>query len=85
MQVKGRLKTNNADAVHSFLVDGAGVAAQVSFLVRDDIQAGRLERLLPDYDCGSAGMYAVYQDRQYQQAKVRLFIDFLDQRLKALM
>lgn len=85
IQVKGRLKTNNADAVHSFLVDGAGVAAQVSFLVRDDIQAGRLERLLPDYDCGSAGMYAVYQDRQYQQAKVRLFIDFLDQRLKALM
>jgi len=85
IQVKGRLKTNNADAVRSFLLEGAGVAALGKFLVVDDIKAGRLERLLPDYDCGSAGIYAVYQDRLYQQAKVRLFIDFIDAQLKRLM
>jgi len=27
-------------------------------------------------------MYAVYQDRLYQQTKVRLFIDFIDKELK---
>jgi len=78
VQIKGRLKTNNADAIRASLLAGTGIAAQAGFMVHDDIQAGRLEQLLPDYDCGSVGMYAVYQDRRYQQAKVRLFIDFID-------
>lgn len=77
IQVKGRLKTNNADAIHTSLLAGAGITAQVAFLVNDDIKAGRLERLLPEWDSGSVGMFAVYQDRHYQQAKVRLFIDFV--------
>ena len=78
IQVRGRLKTNNADAIRSSLLAGAGIAAQAAFLVQDDIRAGRLVHLLPDWDCGSVGMYAVYQDRRYQQAKVRLFIDYID-------
>ncbi len=84
IQVKGRLKTNNADAIRSSLLAGAGIAAQASFLVSDDIKAGHLEHLLPDYDCGSVGVYAVYQDRRYQQAKVRLFIDYIDREFKRL-
>jgi len=85
IQIKGRLKTNNADAVRTLLLQGAGIAALGDFLVGEDIKAGRLEQLLPDYDCGGAGMYAVYQDRHYQQAKVRLFIDYIDGYLKRLM
>ncbi len=85
VQVKGRLKTNNADAVHDSLLAGAGITAQAGFLVRDDIEAGRLEHLLPDYDCGSVGMYAVYQDRRYQQAKVRVFIEFINAEFQRLL
>ncbi|MDT8388432.1 MAG: LysR family transcriptional regulator [Thiogranum sp.] len=81
IQVKGQVKTNNADAVRSFLVNGAGMAILSDFLVADDIKAGRLVQLLPDYDCGSAGIYAVFMDRRYQQLKVRLFIDFVNQEL----
>lgn len=77
IQVRGRLRTNNSDAIRSSLLAGAGIAAQTGFLVSDDIKCGRLEHLLPEWDCGSVGMYAVYQDRRYQQAKVRLFIDFI--------
>jgi DNA-binding transcriptional LysR family regulator len=83
--VKGRLRTNSGDAVRALLVEGAGIAVLSSFQVGDDIKAGRLEHLLPDYNCGSAGMYAVYQDRVHQEAKVRLFIDFIDRRFKAIM
>jgi len=85
VQAKGRLKTNNATAVRALLREGAGIAALSRFLVRDDIRTGRLIQLLPDYECGNAGIYAVYQDRRYQQAKVRLFIDFLDRRLQTLV
>lgn len=84
IQVKGRLRTNNADAIRASLLAGAGITAQAAFLVDDDIKAGRLERLLPEWDCGSVGMYAVYQDRRYQQAKVRLFIDFVSEEFNLL-
>lgn len=84
VQVKGRMRTNNADAVHSFILNGEGIAAQASFLVQADIDAGRLVRLLPAYECGSAGMYAVYQDRRYQQAKVRMFIEHLGREFERL-
>jgi DNA-binding transcriptional LysR family regulator len=85
IQVKGRVKTNNADAVRSFLLNGAGLGALSDFLVADDIKTGRLVHLLPDYNCGSAGIYAVYLDRRFQQARVRLFIDFICDRLKSLL
>lgn len=85
IQVKGQVKTNNADAVRSFLLNGVGLAALSDFLVADDIKTGRLVHLLPDYNCGSAGIYAVYLDRRYQQAKVRLFIDFISEKSKHLL
>jgi DNA-binding transcriptional LysR family regulator len=83
--VKGRLRSNSGDAVRALLLEGAGITVLSSFLVGDDIKAGRLEHLLPDYNCGGAGMYAVYQDRHHQEAKVRLFIDFVDRRFKTIM
>ncbi len=85
VQVKGRLRSNNADAIRSSLLAGAGITAQAAFLVDDDIKAGRLERLLPEWDCGSVGMYAVYQDRRYQQTRVRLFIDFVSEEFNRLI
>ena len=84
IQVKGRLRSNNADAIHASLLAGTGITAQAAFLVDDDIKAGRLERLLPEWDCGNVGMYAVYQDRRYQQARVLLFIDFISEAFSRL-
>ena len=85
IQAKGKVKTNNAEAVRVFLLSGTGIAALSDFLVADDIKAGRLVQLLPDYNCGSAGIYAVFQDRRYQQAKVRLFIDYINERFASLL
>lgn len=81
VRLTGRIKTNSVIAARSLLLEGAGILALPNFQVAEDIQAGRLVRLLPDYDCGSAGVYAVYQNREFQQAKVRLFADFLQQTL----
>ncbi len=85
IHVKGRIKTNSATAVRALILDGTGIAPLSDFLVGDDIRAGRLVHLLPDHNCGSAGVYAVYQSRRYQQARVRLFIDFIQRRLQELI
>ena len=83
--VQGRLSTNSAIAVRALVLDYAGIAPLSRFLVAEDLAAGRLEPLLPDYDCGSAGVYAVYHDRNYRRAGVRLFIDFLAERLERVV
>ncbi len=80
--LKGRIKTNSAIAVRALVLNGSGISTLSHFLVDEDIVAGRLVHLLPEYDCGSAGIHAVYHDRHYQQAKVRLFVDYLRAHLK---
>lgn len=77
IQVKGRFKINNGSAIRSLLLEGAGIAALSDFLVAEDISKGKLVQLLPDYKLSDAGIYAVFQDQQFQQAKVRTFIDYL--------
>ena len=83
--IHSQFLTNSAIAVHGLVLNGAGIAPLSRFLVSEDIHTGRLEQLLSEYDCGSAGIYAVYQDRRYKQAKVRLFIDFIKEQLPYLV
>ena len=77
VQVKGRIKTNNGNAVSRLLLEGAGVSALSDFLVEKDLKKGKLVHLLPDYHIADAGIYAVYQSQRLEQAKVRKFIDYL--------
>lgn len=81
IQIKGRLKTNNGNAVRTLVLEGAGIAALSDFLISEDLKKGALVQLLPDYHIADAGIYAVYQNQHLQQAKIRTFIDFLAERL----
>ncbi len=84
VHVNGRMRTDSAIAMRSLVLEGGGIAPLSRFLVADELAAGRVEPLLPGYDCGNAGVYAVYQDRHYKQTKVSLFIDFVEARMKRL-
>lgn len=62
---------------------GAGIVFQPHFIVRGDIEAGRLVRVLPDWQSAELGVYAVYPSRKHLSAKVRTFVDFLAAALEA--
>ena len=47
------------------------------WLVEDDLQAGRLVRLLPGWHFTRQGVYALYPDTRHLPLKVRVFIDFM--------
>ncbi len=76
------IKTNNAGAVKALLLQGAGASVLSHFIVAEDLREGRLVELLPNYDLGSAGVYLVYQEKQYKQLKIQLFNDFIKKNLK---
>ena len=78
VQVTGSLLANNGDAIRLAAVAGRGLALQPTFIVGDDIRAGRLQRVLEDYEIEPMGVYAVYAHRKYLSGKVRTFVDHLD-------
>ncbi|WP_250516437.1 LysR family transcriptional regulator [Caballeronia sp. INDeC2] len=77
-----QIVVNDAEAIRVALLAGAGVSAMPHYFVADDIKAGRLVRLFPDYPLLGASVYAVYPSRQHVDAKIRTFVEFLATSLK---
>ncbi|HTO47337.1 MAG TPA: LysR family transcriptional regulator [Burkholderiales bacterium] len=80
VRVSGPVHSNSGDLNAALAVRGAGVAFEPDFIVGDDLAAGRLVALLPDYAAARSPIYAVYPTRKHLSAKVRLFVDFLAER-----
>jgi DNA-binding transcriptional LysR family regulator len=54
-----------------------GIVLRPSFSLGDDLAAGRLLRLLPEYHLGQLSAFLVYPSRRLLSAKVRSFVDFM--------
>jgi DNA-binding transcriptional LysR family regulator len=79
VRVSGNLITNSGETLRMAALAGVGVSLAAGFLVQDDLEAGRLTRLLPEYRPVEFSMNAVYPHRHHLSAKVRTFIDLLAQ------
>jgi DNA-binding transcriptional LysR family regulator len=75
--ITGPIRADNGDILRLAALSGAGVVFQPWFIVGADIDAGRLVRVLPDWQSEELGVYAVYPSRKHLSAKVRTFVDFL--------
>ena len=77
VRVSGNLFSNSGDTLRTAALQGLGVFLAPGFLIADDLEAGRLVRLLPEYRPVEFAMNAVYPHRHHLSAKVRTFIDLL--------
>jgi len=77
VRVNGPLCADNGDLLRSAAVAGLGVTLLPSFIVGEDLRAGRLREVLADYCPPQISIYAVYPSRRYLSAKLRSFIDFI--------
>ncbi|MGL9623487.1 LysR family transcriptional regulator [Bradyrhizobium sp. U531] len=77
VRISGSFITNSGEALREVALEGAAVCLMAGFLVQDDLESGRLVRLLPDYRTVELSMNAVYPHRHNLSAKVRTFIDML--------
>ncbi|MEW7849460.1 LysR family transcriptional regulator [Massilia aurea] len=75
--VNGPMKADNGDIIRLAAVAGAGIAFQPHFIVGEDLAAGRLVQVLPDWRSAEMGIYAIYPSRKHLSAKVRTFVDFI--------
>jgi DNA-binding transcriptional LysR family regulator len=77
MRISGNLISNSGDMLRTAALQGVGICLAAGFLISDDLDAGRLVRLLPEYRPVEFSMNAVYPHRHHLSAKVRSFIDLL--------
>jgi DNA-binding transcriptional LysR family regulator len=75
VQINGRPTINSALAVRQAALEGLGIVELNSYLVGEDIAAGRLVRLLPQYRPKELHFYAVYAERRFLAPKIRVFVD----------
>ncbi|MHB8455826.1 MAG: LysR family transcriptional regulator [Acidiferrobacterales bacterium] len=82
IRIKPVIRVNNGDVARTLALAGQGIMLQPDFLVGNDIETGRLVRLLPGFHAGELGIFAVYPHRKYLSVKVRSFVDFIAQALR---
>lgn len=64
-------------AVREAVCCGMGLSVLPDFAIADDLAAGRLIRVLPQWLLPSGGIHAVFPAARYRPAKVRAFVDLL--------
>lgn len=75
--IRGALSTNNGNLLREAALAGRGIIREPTFLVGEDLRAGRLVTLLPDYPLTPLHLYAVYPSRRYLPSTVRTLIHLL--------
>lgn len=68
---------NNGQALRTAAIEGLGIIMQPEVLVGDDVAAGRLVRILTDYELPSRPMHIVYLADRRPTPKLSSFIDFI--------
>jgi DNA-binding transcriptional LysR family regulator len=80
--VSGRLRANSGDAMRAAVLAGHGIAILGNYAVHEDIESGRLRKILPDFHVHPLDIQIIYSPTRHLPRKVRTFIDFYAARLK---
>jgi DNA-binding transcriptional LysR family regulator len=80
VKVTGNLVSNSGEMLRFLTLGGGGLFLAPSFLVADDMESGRLVRLLPDHHPVPFAISAIYPHRHHLSTKVRCFLDLLAER-----
>jgi DNA-binding transcriptional LysR family regulator len=75
--VKGLLESNDGQILRAAALDGLGILIQPTYILYEDMVAGRLVPVLDEWDLPRLTINLAYPSRKHLSAKVRTFIDFM--------
>jgi len=81
--LKPRLRMNTNDAVIDLVVRGWGLSRLLSYQIAPDLAGGRLQIVLGAFELPPMPIHLLHQEGRMVSAKVRAFVDFMADRLRA--
>jgi LysR family transcriptional regulator, transcriptional activator for dmlA len=81
VKVHGSLATNDGEIAVNWALEGHGILMRAEWDIARHLKSGRLVQVLPQWDTPEADLYAVYPERLRLSARVRAFVDWLQQGL----
>ncbi|MGF6574832.1 DNA-binding transcriptional LysR family regulator [Paraburkholderia sp. GAS333] len=82
MDQTGNFVVNNMQALRVALLAGAGVGAVPTYSIVDELKEGKLVQLFPDYRLQTINVFVIYPSRQFVDAKIKTFVEFVIVALK---
>ena len=80
VQVTGPMAANDGHALRAAALGGVGIVLQAEALLRPDLDAGRLVKVLENYTPQALRTHALYSPTRAVTPKLRSFLDFLSSR-----
>ena len=84
VRVEGPIRTDNGEAILPALRAGLGVAVLPGFIVDEDLAAGTLETVLPEWAAGASSLHLITPPGTLRPARVEVLIDFLTENLRRI-
>ena len=81
VKVRGSLSSASGDVLHSWALAGYGISMEAAWDVIGDLASGALVSLLPDAPPVGIDLFATFAPGKPVPPRIRLFIDFLVERL----
>lgn len=78
-------QVNGAEAMAIAVSEGMGMAVLPTYAAMRWLKSGQLVWVLPEYTSQPMSIYALYPSRQYLDAKIRTWVDFLYDELPATL
>ena len=80
--INSKFCVNSLRAIHALVNKDAGIHWGPLWLYQDDLESGRLIRLLPDRPVKGFSVYAVYPARAFLPKKTQIFIEQLAEEIR---
>ncbi|MBD3610694.1 MAG: LysR family transcriptional regulator [Gammaproteobacteria bacterium] len=81
VQISPVMSSNNPEVLLEAAIQGMGISIMPTFIASDAIRRGELQIVLQSYDVMELSIYVVYLSRQYLPAKIRVFVDYLKEKI----
>ncbi|HVI53707.1 MAG TPA: LysR family transcriptional regulator [Luteibacter sp.] len=81
---KAMLTFNDTDLLMDAALDGRGLAQLAAYQVCEHLRSGRLVACLPQYAPDDRGHYICYLSRRQLPSRIRVFVDYMIARVRAL-
>ena len=76
---------NSADAMQAAISSGMGIGILPIYSAIEGLRNGSLVRVLPQYRSHELNLYAIYPSRQYLDAKIKTWVEYLRGSLPEIM